>query len=753
MASKAKRDLRARIVESLTDMGDTARGYGQGAVEAVKDFDAYMKGSTPEERREAVARAIRSGGEALARYGVDISNLALSGGPDKAAKKVVWDTVNPIPAIEAARNTLAQAKRSGGADDWKMATIAALGVAGAVTPGGRRAGSLTREAAGGAEAVARSPKRGILSTPDLRNMDRQEASEVARAEPHLIPTKDGFVGGPAGVASEADIREMRARFDADVKAGAAGGDWYERAMAHIREVAGPDPERQRLLAREYALWSAQADPDTNMNFALQGHNAYQAGKPLSTVRTPQQALTYNRARDGGYDIPLGPKTGIYGDHLDPTAPSPTTGTNDIWHARGFGYTNTGGKEFSRALTAQEHRFLDYETILAMNRANEAGLDGRSDWTAAEVQAAPWVAGKGRKLAQTRGLTEEEGIALASKTYPDHVDKYTAFGTHEATPGIMTGHLPELVGSDFATRADYAARAGWASPSGRDMVYDALGMNQRPVQSATGVYTPPGGELEVNPATVARPLVGVTNGGVDPASRGMLDAAEAFRAYFDAQGAGAWHKPILNLPPGKMGSVFVPHDGPLTIEQITALQAATGGDRGLGDVVDTGQGATISNFYPGPPGGAVTGKNLRGEMGRDIASILPGRQARAHVDSGYLGYEDDWSQGVNSGAVTDRMFGYVDNPNAPAAMGHLDTPELRAKIMAHADLDDEIARSTGQPVREDVQRARRAFGRGGWGALRLLRQQGLAPSVILPLLGAGALLQQQEEEEPGRVPGV
>lgn len=749
MASKAKRDLRARIIQGMTDLGETARGYGQGAAEAVKDFDAYMKGSTPEQRQAAVADMVRRGALGLKQYAGEVADYSGQHSPIAAAGKVVVETMNPLPAIKDAMVALNRAKRSGGRDDWKTATIAALGVAGAVTPGGRRAGSLTRPAAGGAEAVARSPKRGILSTPDLRSMDREQASEIARTEPHLIPTKDGFVGGPAGVASEADIREMRARFDADVKAGASGGDWYERAMAHIREVAGPDPERQRLLAREYALWSAQADPDTNMNFALQGHNAYQAGKPLSTVRTPQQALTYNAARDGGYDIPLGPKTGIYGDHLDPTVPSPTTGTNDIWHARGFGYTNKGGKEFSRALTAQEHRFLDYETILAMNRANEAGLDGRRDWTAAETQAAPWVAGKGRKLAERRGLTEEEGIALASKTYPDYVDKFTAFGTYEATPGIMTGHLPELVGSDFATRADYANRAGWAGHnSGRDAIYDALGMYQRPTQDATGVYTPPGGELEINPARVARPLVGVTGGRVDPASRGMMDAAEGFRAYFDAQGAGAWHKPILNLPPGKMGSVFVPNDGPLSVEQIAALKEATGGDRGLGDVVDTGQGATISNFYPGPPNGAFTGKNLRGQMGRDIAEILPGRQSRAYVDSGYLGYEDDWTQGVNSGAVTDRMFGYVDNPNAPGAMAALDTPELRAKVAAHADLDDEIARSTGQPVREDLQRARRAFGRGGFGALRLLRQQGLAPSVILPLLGAGALLQPQEDEEPG-----
>ena len=75
-------------------------------------------------------------------------------------------------------------------------------------------------------------------------------------------------------------------------------------------------------------------------------------------------------------------------------PEPTTGTNDIWHARGFGYTNKDGGTFSRALSAQEHRFLDYETMLAVARARDRNLGGRSDWKAGEIQAAPWVAGKG-----------------------------------------------------------------------------------------------------------------------------------------------------------------------------------------------------------------------------------------------------------------------------------------------------------------------------------------------------------------------
>jgi hypothetical protein len=140
-----------------------------------------------------------------------------------------------------------------------------------------------------------------------------------------------------------------------------------------------------------------------MGFLLKGHNAFEAGVPATTVRTGAQAEKYNAARARGENPKLGKKTGVYGQHLDPTQPQATTGTNDIWHARGFGYTNADGGTFSRALSDQEHRFLDYETMLAVGRANDKKLGGRSDWTGAEIQAAPWVAGKGRGEAKKRNI--------------------------------------------------------------------------------------------------------------------------------------------------------------------------------------------------------------------------------------------------------------------------------------------------------------------------------------------------------------
>jgi hypothetical protein len=604
---------------------------------------------------------------------------------------------------------------------------------------------------------------GILATPNLREMDTASAIKAARSEPHLILGNDGYVGAPAGVSTPEQVGALRQNFDADVARGAGGADWYERARDFNKEIAGSNPARRTLAAREQALWSAQANPDTNFNFSLQGHNAYEAGKPLTKVRTGQQARTYTAARDADVPIPLGKKTGVYGTHLDPGVPPATTGTNDIWHARGLGYTGADGKAFSRALTAQEHRYMDYETLLAVERANAAKLGGRENWTAAEIQAAPWVAGKGKQLATKRfakqnmlghnggppmGLSDEQlqwGLDEAGKTYPDYANKYTAFGTYEATPGAVTGHLPDLVKSDIPTREAYAAdpRSSWTDEEGRDILHDALGMYQRPSIGAQGVFEPTGGgPIEFNPAGVSRPLVGLkpVDGEhfVDPASRALMSSAEALRAGMGAQEAGAWHKPIPNTKAGAMGSVFTPLSGKRTPEELMGLRDL-GAKYGIGDVVDTGQGVTMTNFYPGPPSGAATGKALKKGLTTKLRDLLPGSEPkRVKVDSDYIDFADEWKAPSGSGSVTGKMLEYLTSPEAPGALAKLDTPEIRNAAKTMMERDYELAARTGQAVREDIQNLRRIIAERGVAALKAALDNKEFLPALLMAVGAGGL---------------
>lgn len=597
----------------------------------------------------------------------------------------------------------------------------------------------------GEKAAAKPKRTAITKTPDLRTMSTDEAIAAARKEPHLTQDKSGqYIGAPRGATTREQIEANRKSFDADVAAGSGGADWYTRAREANKEWAGPDPARQQLISDEEALWSAQASPDTNMNFMLQGHNAYEMGSPLELVRTGQQARTYREARDAGLRVPLGKKTGVYGQHLDPTQPHATTGTNDIWHARGFGYTNNDGGLFSRALSDQEHRFLDYETMLAVDRANQAKLGGRSDWQAHEIQAAPWVAGKGRALAEQRGLTPEEGIAQASMTYPDYANKYTAFGTSERVPYVGSEHLSGIVGSDDATRAMYSAdpRASW-SPEGRDIIIDALGGYQRSPLEATGFYTPPGGKLEINPATITRALVGVSEGAVDPASRGMMDVAEALRGYIDAQGASAWHKPIANAKPGEMGSVFIPAEGPVSGEDLLRLREL-GEPYGLTDVVDTGQGVTLTSFYPGPPSGAETGKALKGDLGVALRDVMGSPGQRVKIDSGYQPLFELEESGPGTGVVT-RALEELISRYPEVVLDKLNTEAIRRRAMSGRALDEEIAQRGYGEARPDIQRARELIGAGGLRELFAALKRGEALPAAIPF-GAFAVKDYQDEVE-------
>ena len=616
-----------------------------------------------------------------------------------------------------------------------------------------------------AKAAAKdAPTRGIVNTPDLRRMTTADAVKTAKKQPHLMQDTAGqYIGAPRGVKTKKDLRVMRENFDRDVAAGAEGGDWYTRARAFNEQIAGPNPARQQLAADEQALWSAQANPDTNMNFALQGHNAYEMGVPMSKVRTGQQARTYNEARDAGLRVRLGKKTGVYGQHLDPTVPHATTGTNDIWHARGFGYTNSDGKQFSRALSPQEHRFLDYETLLAVDRANKAELGGRADWAAHDVQAAPWVAGKGRAMAMTAakkrgrrgGIGDNggpamdieptvdelaEGIRKASMTYPDYTAKYTAQATSERVPYVKSGQLSGIVGGDEATRAAYSLdpRASWTDEGGRDILYDALGAYQLPTQRATGFYTPPGGALETNPATVAKPLVGLSGGDVDPASRGMLDLAETLRAYTDAQGAGAWHMGLTNVPPGQQGSLSVPLEGAASRDTLLALRDI-GNRYGIGDVVDTGSGVTMTNFYPGePPGGAETGKALRSGLAKEINALTGSSPSRQKIVSSYLPVMEG-AGAPGSGIATRNLVDLLGN-YPEAVIAKLDeNAALRARYASGADLDAEMAAKGFGEARPDIQNARRILSESGLAGLKAaLREGKVALPAVVALVGVGAL---------------
>jgi hypothetical protein len=608
--------------------------------------------------------------------------------------------------------------------------------------------------AGGINAAGAS--RGITAT-SLRDLSYEDALAGAKAGVHLKQnaTTGQYVGAPRGVDNAQKLEAMRDRFDSYAEQGLAGRSWYDKSRAAVSEITGGLLERARLASTELAAWSPHATLEANMGFALNAHNAYEAGVPREVVRTGAQARAYNWARDLGILPVLGRKTGPFAEHIDPSRPSPTTSVNDIWHARAFGYSNKDGSLFDRALTPQEHTFLDAETLLAADRANAKNLGGLNDWRSGNVQASAWV---GRKIAQIMAdkpkLTFEQAEQQAKSDFSDYLNKHTAAATYEVVPGAATGHLPSLPGAPYETRAAYSLdpRSSWATVSGgRDAIYESLGLYSRPTIHAQGYYLNAAGKPEVNPAFVARPLIDYVPSKAGPVPSGvsndMLNAGETLRAYFDAQEMGASHRLLDSGKAGQMNAIRVPFDRILNENEMKDLGQATG--RFGFHPVDTGQGISLLNFGNGPTPKALP-KLIRGELGTAIDSVLQtaGTAKRARQFSNATLQDESGrplmaAENEGSGKATRALFGAIDNPEILAIAQKLDSPALRQTARDRLQRDAEFAKATGDPVRKDIQNARRIIAKSGLAGLRRALAKGAYLPAVAGLLGLGLSAQDQD----------
>jgi hypothetical protein len=498
-------------------------------------------------------------------------------------------------------------------------------------------------------------ERGSASLPSLRNIPPEEASVVASTDPHLaFKRPDGnFVGAPPNTKTMEDVQRLRDAFDAQVERGAGGSDWYFRVHAYINELSGGDPILARQIAEEWALTSAQADPGTNTGFAAFGRNSRAAGTPADIVRTGQQARTLNAARDAQEEflanqtpgrnslpndpeqtltpellprMPLGKKTDIYRQHMDPTAPYGSTGTNDIWHGRAFGFADpVTGAEWSKAFGPAQHNWLDYETIQAVNRANAKNLGGRNNWTAAEIQAAPWVAGKMESLQRRFNLSPEEALRRANATYPDLGRFYEASMPYEGVPG---GGIGLTTGS--MSPEDWTAAMRRVNPGGVDPQLTHMGIiNRATQQGGYGGWIEPPGPPQINPVSVARPQVGTRTTPrtpespprriADPATMTALDMAAHVRGLSDFQAGSPVTYWDRRAPSGNATSVTIDLGRATTEAEAAALVRLA--DKYGFTFANTGEGAGFLNLDPALKGGVVQ-KKLDTGMADEIKKIVP-----------------------------------------------------------------------------------------------------------------------------------
>lgn len=627
-----------------------------------------------------------------------------------------------------------------------------------------------------AEEIATGAARAMTEVPSIRGLPTADAVAIARGEPHLIPagagSKGAFVGGPQDVQSYADLQARRAAFDQYAAKDPRGFNWYDRYREGLNRATGGDPEMNRWMSTMQGSFSQGVSPQSELGYVLKEANSALAGQPTRAGMTTQHDAFMDAVAQGDPNLmQLGPKTEEYAGLVNPdrTAPPGATGVNDFRYANQWGYTPGEGvqRKGDVSLTAPQHTFMDYETALAVDRANKAAMGGRTDWTGERLQAVPWVIQKAEALSTApraplalRG-NYDAAFAEAQKTAPDFFGKHLANATYEAQPGAsIPGHMPGAAAAPPGERAEYMAAPGssWAtapSPSlrpgelPRDAIYGGLRLNDTGVGMYTlpstpmqGYYPNAQGALETNPGIAAHPAVAFsTEGGgktIMPPDASILDAGELARSYFGAQEAGAWHKswPAERLK--DVNAVTVPLDRAATPDELTRLRDA-GEQHGFPHVVDTGQGVTVTNF-DGTPALDAKKKSALIDALDKAKPEGAGTVGLSQMQSGYQGLVDAWKQGQGSGAATRQLLDALNqSPTLREAFNQ--NPFIPPVAAAQAQRDADWAARWGAP-RPDIQNARVLAGQGpGWVdrlqkalAAGVPAGVGLTPSAGLPATG-------------------
>jgi hypothetical protein len=315
---------------------------------------------------------------------------------------------------------------------------------------------------------------------------------------------------------------------------------------------------------------------------------------------------------------------------------------------------------------------------------------------------------------------------------------TAYATNEDVPGKGIGHAATVIDRPYAEREAYSSRQTSTDSYGRDIWYTAVGVPTDPTVDATGAFTSASGTLETNPARVARPLAALAeprdNRQLSAASLKNLHSVEAARTFMRAQNAGAYHLIVPDAPVLQRNSVRVPLPGPVTQEQMVALDDLA--KRHGFDVSDTGNGVTFINTSEHPDA-VELGDMLRGEWGRDVSDIL-GVERRdlqpVKLLTDFISYEQEFAQAnAGTGKATRKLF----ENTTPEARAMLDAdPAVRADVADLIKRDTEWAAVTNDPVRPDIQLARQIFVERGFAGLLDALEKGLPLPVIFAALGLG-----------------
>lgn len=530
-----------------------------------------------------------------------------------------------------------------------------------------------------------------------------------------------------GGITPAKLGSMRAKYLGKMEAGAPGKYWYDNTSEDILRLVGGDTGRADDLANMLAVTSSRTPVGSNLMYAAKGWNQRAVGDPIRTGGFPNNM---GKSIEETLSSPEGIATGLKRSPFSAGLSVKWRGedfanrpVHDIHDVRAWGIVDPKtGEPWSKGVGDAGHRFLDEQGAWVTDAANKRELGGAADWTPYRSQAAAWIAQK----------AEKEGIPIedAAKHYGDFIDQYSAHVTRSWIPGSNTGHHAELLDKPLDVQKTYsdALEEVNRGPQGIDRLASGMGALTDRVLPNAGLY-----EGKVEPGFASRILVGKGKGSamMDDASTRVVRGVAAGHGLLGLQKQSAYN--FLGAPSAikNAGAVQLRRAKPIEGEELRLLQDEL-----------AGAGADIAQADP------------RGARALLFDTLNKDQVAGVRSVAKKYGAEPEFM------ARDGDVFPRDDNFNAPekwSAQPYID--EIRASGL-EAGFDatapaiardlrvksEQLGQQFGLTSAPWYGQAMKAIETGGLKALQKLVDAGVVPVMFLSLLGGGAAMALQGEEE-------
>ena len=393
-----------------------------------------------------------------------------------------------------------------------------------------------------------------------------------------------MVGAPAGIHTTRQLNQLNKSLMKLTQEGEAGRFWYERSGRAILDMFGDNKQEAERFVRVLAATSGggQTEVPQNLQYALQAWHQHKVGQPIRVGRWPTaQSARVQNILDNDV-VPTGMKENPFYQNLmseiDPSVLEGKAVTADLWIGRAFGYK-------SATISKKQHEFIATQI---QSIADDVG------WTPHQVQAAIWVAYKGKA---------QKGLDLAKRDFADYIGENMGQISWEAMPHPSTGHIPQIHNAPWEVRAEYTKSAANAllDSQGNDVIAGELGLISPGNFEAPGFYegvTSPGVQSLF---AAPRKYKGATFGEVDDATLDLMETYAATRGILLRQEGVGWHRAWYgdNIPAKRRdGAEIIIGDGrPMTTEETTKFAGIMKELVGHGEYNPVGstRGVKVINF--------------------------------------------------------------------------------------------------------------------------------------------------------------